>query len=78
MWVMINATYTTYIVQHSLVVCTVYLILLPDTDGLHPAVPATTHHVASILKLLNLVTGQSDLSSSRDSLACLLTLYTPT
>mmetsp|Transcript_33855 Transcript_33855/g.60489 ORF Transcript_33855/g.60489 Transcript_33855/m.60489 type:complete len:210 (-) Transcript_33855:224-853(-) len=57
--------------QRRLLLCRVNLVLLSDSDGIHPRVPAATHDVPQILIVLNLVRRHAHLTTTRNTLATL-------
>merc|ERR1712212_665729 len=54
--------------QRPLLVRRINLVFFPQPDSFHPPVPASRHHPAILLIGSDLVTGQTNLSSSWNSL----------
>mmetsp|Transcript_5687 Transcript_5687/g.14555 ORF Transcript_5687/g.14555 Transcript_5687/m.14555 type:complete len:317 (+) Transcript_5687:88-1038(+) len=57
--------------QGGLLLRRVHLVLLSDTDGVHPGVAAAAHDVAQVLVVLDLVRCHADLTTARDALPAL-------
>lgn len=55
--------------QCSLLVRRVDLVFLTQPDSLHTTVAASAHHIPNVLELGDLVRGQADLTTTRNSLA---------
>mmetsp|Transcript_42724 Transcript_42724/g.93224 ORF Transcript_42724/g.93224 Transcript_42724/m.93224 type:complete len:204 (+) Transcript_42724:190-801(+) len=57
--------------QSSLFLSRIHLVFLSDTDSIHSRVPGTAHDVAEMLKILDLVRSNSNLTSSGNTLTAL-------